>query len=460
VEAARRVGLLHASGCTSDAHEAALLYGEDLSVRADYAHIDSGSQREILAFLVRRLGGGSPLPRRAAAVLRGLPRARERAKEALGGHCEVAARLASRLGCGRDVPLALEFVFERWDGGGLPAGAKGEAIPLTARLLHVARDRSPGGSSSGSAAAVADGLVAGATATDGGGSIRIPASMWGLVGLKPSRGLVPLAPLAEHWHGLTSAGVLTRTVEDTARLLDVIAGPPAAGGLADAASGEPDRLRIGVSVVTALKPARADRAARDAVAGAADALRELGHEVVEVRPRYGVPLRDLLPVYLNGIAEEADSLPPGLALESRSRRVVRAGRRYGEGAVARSRRNAEAAYERMFGSWNGADLLLTPTVAAAAPPRDALLRRGALATFLAVNPWATYTMFWNWTGQPALSLPGARDKDGLPRGVQVIGRPAPTRCCSRWARSSSAPGHGQTNDPSADGSRSGRRLPK
>jgi HD-GYP domain-containing protein (c-di-GMP phosphodiesterase class II) len=140
VEAARRVGLLHSSGCTSDAHEAALLYGEDLEVRADYARIDAGDDREVLAFLLRRLGRGSPPPLRALAALRGLPGARARARESLRGHCEVATRLADRLGCVAPVRTALDFVFERWDGRGFPDGAARETIPALARLLHVARD--------------------------------------------------------------------------------------------------------------------------------------------------------------------------------------------------------------------------------------------------------------------------------------------------------------------------------
>jgi HD-GYP domain-containing protein (c-di-GMP phosphodiesterase class II) len=140
VDAARRVGLLHAAGCTSDAHDAALIYGEDLEFRADFARIDEGRQLEVLAFLVRRLGSRSSGLERVLAVARGLPVARGRAKDALGGHCEVAARLADRLGCGAGVRGSLEFVFERWDGRGFPAGATGETIPLVARVLHVARD--------------------------------------------------------------------------------------------------------------------------------------------------------------------------------------------------------------------------------------------------------------------------------------------------------------------------------
>lgn len=75
----------------------------------------------------------------------------------------------------------------------------------------------------------------------------------------------------------------------------------------------------------------------------------------------------------------------------------------------------------MIDSWKGADLLFMPTVATGTPKREALLRRGPLGSFLAVNPWITYTAFWNWTGQPALSLPAGRDGYGLPRGVQLIG---------------------------------------
>ena len=282
-------------------------------------------------------------------------------------------------------------------------------------------DRSPGGSSAGSAAAVAAGLVAGATATDGGGSIRIPASMCGLVGLKPTRGAVPLAPLDDHWHGATAAGVLTRTVEDTALLLDVIGDEPLAGGLLERVRREPGRLRVAVSVVTALKPARADRAARESVTRTVEVLEALGHEVVEVKPAYGLPLAGLLPPYTHGVAEEAAELASELRLEPRSRRMVRFGNRYGEHAIAKARRKGEQAYERMIAAWQGADVLLTPAVAAGAPPATAFARRGALGTFLGVTPWVTYTAYWNWTGQPALSLPGGRDEDGMPRGVQVVG---------------------------------------
>jgi amidase len=282
-------------------------------------------------------------------------------------------------------------------------------------------ERSPGGSSAGSAAAVAAGLVAGATATDGGGSIRVPASMCGLVGLKPTRGVVPLAPVEDHWHGATVAGVLTRTVEDTAVLLDVIADAPLAGDLPARVRREPGRLRVGVSVATALKPARADRAARESVARTVEALEALGHEVVEVKPPYGMPLGGMLPPYLHGVAEEAAALPGELSLERRSRRMVSAGRRYGERGIAKARRKGDAAYERMIPAWKGADVLLTPAVAAGTPRGTALERRGALATFLGVNPWIAYSAYWNWTGQPALSLPGGRDEDGLPRGVQLVG---------------------------------------
>jgi HD-GYP domain-containing protein (c-di-GMP phosphodiesterase class II) len=140
IEAVRQVGLLHSAGCTSDAHETALLYGEDLEIRADYARIDEGRQLEVMAFLLRRLGRSSSPAKRVFAIARGLPGAQSRARSAFAGHCEVAARLAERLSCSQQVGIALGYVFERWDGKGFPAGASGETIPVLARILHVGRD--------------------------------------------------------------------------------------------------------------------------------------------------------------------------------------------------------------------------------------------------------------------------------------------------------------------------------
>jgi amidase len=356
------------------------------------------------------------------------------------------------------VPLALK---DNADAAGLPTrhGLSGDPAPATADAALVARlraagavfvgktnlpelamwplslaaaerrsanpwdtDRSPGGSSSGSAAAVAAGLVAGATATDGGGSIRVPASLCGLVGLKTTRGVVPLAPADNHWHGATSAGVLTRTVEDSALLLDVMADEPLAGDLPERVRREPGRLKVAVSVKAALPPARADKAARAALDRTVELLRELGHEVVEVKPAYGMLMSSLLPPYLNGVAEEAATLPPELKLERRSRRMAAYGRRYGEKSLRRAGEKAERGYERIVSSWQGADVLLTPAVAAGAPRLSAMQRGGAVGTFLRVNPWVAYTPVWNWTGQPALVVPAGRDEDGLPRGVQIVGK--------------------------------------
>jgi amidase len=157
------------------------------------------------------------------------------------------------------------------------------------------------------------------------------------------------------------------------------------------------------------------------VARTVETLEGLGHEVVQVTPPYGLPLVGMLPPYLHGVAEEAAGLPAELGMERRSRRMAGFGRRYGDRAIAKSWRKAEVAYERMIAAWQGADVLLTPAVAAGAPRATALERRGALATFLGVNPWIAYSAYWNWTGQPALCLPGGRDEEGLPRGVQLVG---------------------------------------
>jgi len=134
------VALLHSFGCTSDGPEATELYGDDIAPRAAFALVDAGNLEEVGAFLTATVGGGRPPDVRAAMVADALANALPLAQATFALHCEVAQRLAGWLGFGSGTLEALAFVFERWDGHGLPAGVAGEDIALPARLLHVARD--------------------------------------------------------------------------------------------------------------------------------------------------------------------------------------------------------------------------------------------------------------------------------------------------------------------------------
>ena len=167
----------------------------------------------------------------------------------------------------------------------------------------VDTDRSAGGSSGGSAAAVAAGLCAAATASDGAGSIRIPAGNCGLVGLKSQRDRISLAPATEHWYGLSVLGFETRIVADTALLLDAAAVGEAC--YRAAAREAPGRLRIGLSLKPPI-PALVDVQVKDSVRGVAEALRRLGHEVVERDPAWGRAADTATVRYLSGIAQEAE----------------------------------------------------------------------------------------------------------------------------------------------------------
>jgi HD-GYP domain-containing protein (c-di-GMP phosphodiesterase class II) len=134
------VALLHSFGCTSDGPEATELYGDDIEPRAAFALVDAGNLEEVGAFLTAMVGGGRPPDVRAAMVADALANALPLAQATFALHCEVAQRLAGWLGFGSGTLDALAFVFERWDGHGLPAGAAAQDIALPARLLHVARD--------------------------------------------------------------------------------------------------------------------------------------------------------------------------------------------------------------------------------------------------------------------------------------------------------------------------------
>ena len=134
------IALLHASGCTSNGHEATLLYGDDIAHRAAFYLIDTTDPAQVLAFYRAHVGAGQPPDVRAALIDEAIENAGPRARAAFSAMCEVAQRFAGWLELGAGIEAALEFVFARWDGKGLPREVGGDELPLPSRLLHVARD--------------------------------------------------------------------------------------------------------------------------------------------------------------------------------------------------------------------------------------------------------------------------------------------------------------------------------
>src|SRR5262245_61003375 len=180
-------------------------------------------------------------------------------------------------------------------------------------------DRTPGGSSGGSGAAVAAGLVPAATASDGAGSIRIPAANCGLVGLKPQRDRISLAPAREHWHGMSVVGFETRTVVDTGLLLDVAAGPAPERSYTEAAARVPGELRVATSTKPYFPTPVGDEVKR-AVDETGGVLRSLGHRVEPRDPDYGNATSNAVTVrYLRGIHDDAAAVARPDRLQRRTR---------------------------------------------------------------------------------------------------------------------------------------------
>jgi amidase len=282
--------------------------------------------------------------------------------------------------------------------------------------------RTPGGSSGGSAAAVAAGLVGGALASDGGGSIRIPAGCCGLFGLKPQRGRVPTAPRPKPWHGLTVYGPVVRHVADAALFLDAVAdgGEP----LAPAVKRAPGRLRIAVSEkVPPPIAAKPDDEQREAVRDAVELLRGLGHEVIERDPDYGQSVFAFIALYLRGIHDEARSLPHPERLSRRSKGYSRMGSLVGPPLLARARAAEVGDAERLGRVFDDVDVLLTPMFTRRPLRIGEYEGRAALWTFNGTARWVPYCAAWNHTGQPGMSVPMGFAPDGFPRAVQFVGRP-------------------------------------
>ncbi|MEU9114387.1 amidase [Streptomyces sp. NPDC048483] len=291
-------------------------------------------------------------------------------------------------------------------------------------------DHTPGGSSGGSAAAVAAGLVPAALGTDGAGSVRIPAAWSHLVGIKPQRGRISTWPEAESFQGITGIGPLARTVQDAALLLDVASGnhegdlhrPPTIAAR-EAAGRDPGRLRIALSWKPATtftrKPLHPE--VRAAVTGMARTLARLGHFVEEAEPDYGLLGLSFLPRATAGVGEWAARVPDRTVLDPRTRGSVRMGRILG-GPVLRRARAVEKRQQRRIGALFGPyDILLTPTTATPPPRIGTLAKLNGWRTDQAMIAACPYAWPWNVLGWPGVSVPAGFSRDGLPLGAQLLG---------------------------------------
>lgn len=286
--------------------------------------------------------------------------------------------------------------------------------------------RTPGGSSGGSAAAVAAGLAPLALGSDGGGSIRIPATWCGLFGLKPQRDRVSLEPHDDAWEGLSVIGPIARSVLDAALFLDATTTVPGPDGeFVAAATRSPGRLRIALSTkVPTPMPVRVGQAQLTALEQAGALLRDLGHEVIVRDPQYPPSLyANYLPRMLRGISDDADAQAHPERLEPRTRTIARMGSFFSDRRMT-ALREAEVGLSRRIQSiFQDVDVVVTPGTAAGPSRVGAYQRRGGISTLLLVGQRVPFQQVWNLTGQPAAVVPWDFDDEGLPMSVQLVGRP-------------------------------------
>jgi amidase len=301
--------------------------------------------------------------------------------------------------------------------------------------------RTPGGSSGGSAAAVAAGMLPVAHGNDGGGSLRIPAACCGLVGLKPSRGRVSRGPdLGESF--LACDGVLTRTVTETAQLLDVLAGyevgdatwaPRPVEPYASAVRRDPGRLRVAMTAENAIG-AEVDPECLQGMRASGELLASLGHEVVEASP--ALPGGDTLALFLNAFGPNVSlGITYGALLAGREPEedeIEPLSRAVADRAVALSSVGYLAAMAQLQAVARGIvaffadyDLLLTPALAERPLPIGECHGGGEhpLEDLDRSGRFTPFTSLFNVTGQPAISLPVGFGPDGLPTGAQLVAKP-------------------------------------
>jgi amidase len=293
------------------------------------------------------------------------------------------------------------------------------------------REHTPGGSSGGSAAAVAAGLVTAAIGSDGAGSVRVPAAWTHLVGIKPQRGRISTWPLPEAFNGITVNGVLARTVADAAMVLD------AASGNVDGDLHKPEPVRVSEYLGRAPGPltvamstkfpyngfnARLHPEILAAMKIVAGQLEELGHTVRPADPDYGMRMSwNFLARSTSGLLDWADRLGPLVTLEERTIGNMRTGRLLSEQALRKARARESDTRRRIGWIFNLADVVLAPTTALPPPGVPDFDRLGGLATDRAMIRACPVTWPWNLLGWPSINVPAGFTSDGLPIGVQLMG---------------------------------------
>ncbi len=287
-------------------------------------------------------------------------------------------------------------------------------------------NRTPGGSSGGSAAATASGMCGVASGSDGGGSVRYPAALCGLFGLKPQRGRIPrdVTSVGAGWHGLVADGPLARHVADAAVFLDATGDDAPPGGFHRALSEPVPALRVAVSFDPppgSLVRLSSER--RAAVERTAELLTSLGHHVFRRELLSGRrTMADMSVRYLAGVRHDVAELPHPGRLELRTRRLARLGHLIPLRTVLAARRREVHTAAMINEIFDHADVALTP-IAADAPPLLRDLPGDGLLRSLRASNHGAWAMPWNVIGQPAATVPVGLDHAGLPLAVQLCGRP-------------------------------------
>jgi len=302
-------------------------------------------------------------------------------------------------------------------------------------------DKSPGGSSGGSAAAVAARMVAVAHGNDGGGSIRIPSSCCGLFGLKPSRGRNPLGPMGSLVSGLVEEHVLTRSVRDSAAILDITSapdplsfyhGPASTGSYLEILDKPLSKMRIGFSLTTPFGgPVHKD--CEDATMKTVELLKSMGHQLEEMPlkiPFTGKELGDIFNTLwavgattaLSFVEHKFGQAPPAELVEPLSMALYNQGKNIPATQYELVRLQTHRVARSVLEFFNDIDIWLSPTLAM--PPVDlgvmAQDTESPLAPYIYASKFAPMTALFNVSGQPAASLPVHCNEEGLPIGVQVV----------------------------------------